>query len=310
MRERPAGLSDDDLVRGLADGWGLRARELVYLPVGAGGYHWAVDGQWFVTVSVTDLDRVERALGTAVALRESGLEFVLAPIRAHDGAAGRRFTPRHLLSVYPMVDGVAGDFGPHPAEDRERVLDLLIELHGAGAAPDGAEAPRTDLRLPGRAGLEAALDDLAGPWRGGPCGEPAREILAANAGVIHGWLAEFDRLAGAAGDPAGWVITHGEPHPGNVLHTPAGLLLIDWDTVLVAPAERDLWMLTDAMIGSATGEAGTEIRGRPVSTELIAFYRLWWMLADIAIYADELRREHGDGPDPASSLGYLANYFG
>jgi thiamine kinase-like enzyme len=40
-----------------------------------------------------------------------------------------------------------------------------------------------------------------------------------------------------------WVVTHGEPHPANVIRTPGGLKLIDWDTVQLAPAERDLWMV-------------------------------------------------------------------
>jgi spectinomycin phosphotransferase len=30
------------------------------------------------------------------------------------------------------------------------------------------------------------------------------------------------------------VVTHGEPHPGNLIQTSAGLVLIDWDTVAVA----------------------------------------------------------------------------
>ncbi|MBL7257362.1 phosphotransferase [Actinoplanes sp. LDG1-01] len=306
--------------------------------MGFGGYHWAAhdpDGaRWFVTVDVrADHERLERALGTAVAL---GLPFVLAPVPARDGRATRRLASGHTLSVYPLVDGVAGDFGPHPAAERERVLDLLIALHRA--TPSIAAIPlRTDLRLPGRAELEAALDDLGGPWIGGPYSEAAREVLAPRAGLVRGWLAEFDRLAGAAGDPTGWVVTHGEPHPGNVLRataeppTPTGpdaanepqaiggverLLLIDWDTVMLAPAERDLWMLTGAMFGE--GAAGDDAAllgryeretGRTVSHDLIGFYRLWWVLADLAIYADELRGPHGPGADHADSLTYLTSYL-
>ncbi|GID30245.1 hypothetical protein [Paractinoplanes brasiliensis] len=386
MRERPDGLSDNQLVRGLADGWGLRARELAFLPVGAGGYHWAVDDadgeRWFATVDVTtDPDRLSQALSTAMAL---DLPFVLAPAPARDGAAIRRLTSRHTLAVYPLVDGVAGDFGPHPPAERERVLDLLIALHQAAPA---VAPPRTDLRLPGRPALEEALGDLVGPWRGGPYSERARRELASQAGRVRGWLAEFDRLAGFAGDPAGWVVTHGEPHPGNVLrapsrppsvdqprtssqpdrageHDPMGSLraigepdstgeacatdrqaavsegtpnaygvsgaprrleasggtrawdepdrlwLIDWDTVMVAPAERDLWMLTGSMIG-ATGDDPALLKryeqqtGRAVFPELIAFYRLWWVLADVAIYVDELRGPHGENADLAASLAYL-----
>ena len=36
------------------------------------------------------------------------------------------------------------------------------------------------------------------------------------------------------------VITQGEPHPGNVLRTLAGLRLIDWDVSALARPERDL----------------------------------------------------------------------
>ena len=38
-------------------------------------------------------------------------------------------------------------------------------------------------------------------------------------------------------------MTHGEPHAGNVMRTDEGRLLVDWDTVALAPPERDLWML-------------------------------------------------------------------
>ncbi|WP_236047852.1 aminoglycoside phosphotransferase family protein [Paractinoplanes ovalisporus] len=311
MRERPEGLIDDDLRRGLAAGWGVHGK-LTYLPVGAGGYHWAVGGRWFVTVDTRgDAAGLERALSTATALR---LPFVIAPVPAEDGTTVRALSPRHLLSVYPMVEGVAGDFGPHPPEQRDRVLDLLIALHRATPAV-ASTAPRTALRLPGRAGLEEALNGLARPWTSGPYGEAAHRVLAEHAERVRGWLAEFDDLARAARDPAGWVVTHGEPHPGNFLRTAEGLRLIDWDTVLLAPAERDLWMLTGAMFGSGPGDDAELLgryereTGRRVSPELIGFYRLWWMLADIAIYADELRRPHTANEDRAASLTYLAGYF-
>ncbi|MFG2077560.1 phosphotransferase family protein [Nonomuraea maritima] len=51
-------------------------------------------------------------------------------------------------------------------------------------------------------------------------------------------MREFDRPAARAGAP---VLTHGEPHPGNVLRAGSRTLLVDWDTVGTAPPERDLW---------------------------------------------------------------------
>ena len=42
-----------------------------------------------------------------------------------------------------------------------------------------------------------------------------------------------------------FVVTHGEPHAGNVVHAKSGPMLIDWDTARWAPRERDLWSLVD-----------------------------------------------------------------
>ncbi|MCY1137535.1 aminoglycoside phosphotransferase family protein [Actinoplanes sp. Pm04-4] len=312
VRERPEGLTDDDVVRGLADGWRLAVSELEFLPVGAGGYHWSATAgaeRWFVTIDVrADLPTLRRALGTAAALRRAGLDFVLAPIPDRDGDAARPLSHQHALSVYPLVPGTAGDFGPHPAADRSAVLDLLIALHQTEPPPI---AQPTDLRLPGRADLEAALNDLEGPWTSGPYAEPARQVLSRHAARITAWLQDFDNMAADVAPATDWVVTHGEPHPGNVLKTPTGLRLIDWDTTRLAPPERDLWMLTPAMIGAPPHPddgllAHYEHRtGRTVSRRTIAFYRLWWILADLAVYTTELRRPHTPGPDLANSLHYL-----
>jgi len=57
-------------------------------------------------------------------------------------------------------------------------------------------------------------------------------------------LDRYDVLANAARRrPERAVLTHGEPHPGNTMLTAGGWRLIDWDTVLIAPPERDLWDL-------------------------------------------------------------------
>lgn len=316
----------------LTDGWGIETHSVEYLPVGAGSYHWSVADRrgtaWFVKVDdlgVEDtgcddaFDRLGRSFAAALALhRDAGLDFVLAPIPTATDAVIRRLTSRYALSVFPMVTGVAGHFGAHRPEDRAEVIDLLAELHEA--TPIVADtAPRADLVLPGRAVLEEALQDLGGEWTGGPCAEPARKLLSVHAGQVRRLLAEFDRRVDEVRRTAAvWVVTHGEPHPGNVMRTPAGLRLIDWGTVQIAPPERDLWMLTPAlarMLGeNPVGDDDvlgryTQATGRTVSPAGLALYPLWWRLADIAIFVDELRRPHDTGEDIAASLTYLTGYL-
>jgi spectinomycin phosphotransferase len=163
-------------------------------------------------------------------------------------------------------------------------------------------ASRTDLRLPGRVRLHVAMRELDRPWTTGPYAEPARKTLAAGLVRVEGWLDEFDRLvARVRAEATDWVVTHGEPHPGNVIWTPDGLRLIDWDTVQIAPPERDLWMVAD--------EQSLARYDKPVSTAGLALYRLWWKLADVAAYVDDLRRPHRAGGDAEAALAELNGYL-
>jgi spectinomycin phosphotransferase len=333
MRERPAGLDDAEVISALAAMWAIDVERTEYLPVGAGSYHWSMvdrDGTaWFVKVDdlgVEDgerdhtYDRLTRSLGAALALqRDAELTFVLAPIPTRSGAVLSRLTSRYAVSVYPMVAGAAGEFGLHRRADRTELVDLLASLHMATPAVADI-AVRADLVLPGRDRLQEALRDLGREWTGGPYAESARKLLATNAESVEGWLGDFDRLVDGVRDAGtAWVVTHGEPHPGNVMRTPAGLRLIDWDTVQVAPPERDLWMLTDAfagMLGEDPAGADDEVlvryadaTGHSAKPGVIALYPLWWKLADIAIDVDALRRPHVADADRAASLRYLTNYL-
>ncbi|MEV6302816.1 aminoglycoside phosphotransferase family protein [Actinoplanes sp. NPDC051861] len=320
MREPPPDLTESDLIATLRAGWDIEATSVDFLPVGAGSHCWSVrdsgGARWFVKAdSPGSLDDLRRSLLTAVTLRESGLDFVLAPVRGSGGEILRRLFPTYAISVFPFTEGTAGDFVPHAPDDRHRTIELLAALHGVTTAP----APHLDLRLPGRDRLNEVLRDTGEVWSTGPYAEPARRVLAGHADRIHGWLAEFDTLAAHVRDRGDWVLTHGEPHPGNLLRTAGGPLLIDWDTARIAPPERDLWMLTggfasmlglqpagddDAVLGHYTSLTGREISG-----DGLAFFRLWWVLADIAIYADELHRPHGESADLAASLTYLTGYL-
>jgi Ser/Thr protein kinase RdoA (MazF antagonist) len=325
MQDRPAELPEGELLAACRAGWALDVVGIEYLPVGAGSYHWSVTdsqgGAWFVKVDDVGrddgFDQLARSFETALTLRrDAGLDFVLAPVPAGDGAVLQRLSSRYALSVFPMIAGSAGHFGAHRREDLPEMAVLLARLHLATPAVAHL-APRADLRLPGRDRLDEALGDLDRPWIAGPHAEPARKLLATHAARVRRWLANFDRLVDEVGDLR--VVTHGEPHPGNVMGTPAGTRLIDWGTVQLAPPERDLWMLTSAftsLVGPGDGGDDnevlaryTEAGGRPVTPAGIALYRQWWVLADVAAFVDDLRRPHGDGADAAAALTYLTGYF-
>ncbi|MGH3002350.1 MAG: phosphotransferase family protein [Gaiellaceae bacterium] len=180
---------------------------------------------------------------------------------------------------------------------RLEIVAMLAELHRATSAADAA-ANAVGFALPGRGHLERALLEVDTPWTGGPLSEPAREAVRTSASELAELLTLADRLARDAQTRAGgWVVTHGEPHAANVMRRSHGRLLVDWDTVALAPRERDMWMLA----AGATDASGAYARatGTQLDEAALDYFRLSWDLKDIAEYLNVLRGSHEENDDTA-----------
>ena len=320
MKHEPSEPGAAALADALSRHWGIDAERLEYAPVGYGSHHWeavaAAGSRWFVSLDALragndTLARLDRAFRTAAALRDTGgLEFVLAPAVSRDGAVVHRLGAHHAVRVEPFVEGVAGVDGEfeHP-DERRRMGALLGRLHAASDAVPSGLPGREDFALPGRPSLERALAELDGEWGPGPYAEPAREILRAHAGDVGDRLRAYDRRARRAVDaPARWVVTHGEPHSSNVIRGPGGPWLVDWDTALLGPPERDLWMVLD---GARSGwEEYRRVTGADdLDEELLGLYRERWALAEICEYVAELRTPHEATADTCASWRTLCEYL-
>jgi spectinomycin phosphotransferase len=315
-----AEVSETSLAAALERGWGLRVSHLRYLPKGFGSHHWTaeVNGRSVYLLTVDDLDAKpwlgrdrESVLsglgvcyGTALRLQQQcDLEFVVAPVVGIDGSWVRRLTPGRSLAVFPFVDGQTGGWGDRlDPVGRDQLERLLARLHLATAALSWP-VPVRGLELPGRPDLEDALAHLSEEWAGGPFSEPARELLAEHAPRVRQSLSTYDRLTGqVARSGRGLVVTHGEPHPGNLMRVDGGFRLVDWDTVALAPAERDLWMLTD---GAASFGAYRALTASEIDDSALALYRMAWPLEDAAAFLRLLRAGHGRDLDTEKSWAAL-----
>lgn len=315
----PVGLSEDTLAIALHREWKIDVATMAYRAVGFGSHHWEVlgsDGQrWFAGVDELELKRhtmgerfevtlahLTASLGAACALQEAGCEFVVAPIRTGEGAPATQVGERFAAAVYPFADGECFSWGPFPStEHRQALLDMLVRVH---TAPARHHAERDDFGLPHRdtleTGLSSPLADV-GPYSG-----RVNDLLAANTDAVAGFLARYDRMVAAAQAQAtSMVLTHGEPHPGNTMRTVDGWRLIDWDTALVAPCERDLWTLDpgDGSILAAYAQA----TGVTPRAELLELYRLRWDLADIAVDVDRFARPHTGSADDEKTFRILGD---
>jgi spectinomycin phosphotransferase len=316
----PEGIDDHQLSHALEVHWGLTPARLGYLPVGFGDHHWELADcagrRWFVTVTelasawrgtgpaagYTDL---RAAMGTVVALAGAGLDFAVAPVLTTGGQALAPFGAEHAITVFPYL---AGDFGGElSAPDRIALIDMLARLHNATPVARWT-APVRPLDLAPRPHLEAALGELSQPWCGGPYSEPARQLLARHAALLGHALAGFDELARGAARSGPPVITHGEPHPGNILRSAGRLFLIDWDTAGLALPERDLWDLAGA--DGRAADRYAELTGRRVNAAVMRMYRMRWSLEEIMLSVREFRGPHEHNEDTALAWEALAEEIG
>jgi spectinomycin phosphotransferase len=325
MRARPEGVELESVTRALHEGWGFAVDAAEYAAVGGGSYHWLVTGEdgargfvtgddlgmktWLGDTYDASFDGLTHAFDAAAALHDAGLRFVVAPIRTGGGAPLRRLDERYAIALFPFVNGASGDFGPYGSDDdRLGVAALLAELHEATAAAAGSGLQTLGFELPGRRHIEAALVERDRPWTGGPLSEPARAAISKSASALADLLALADRLAADAGSRrSSWVVTHGEPHPGNVMRTNAGdRLLVDWDTVAFGPPERDLWMLVHE--GRDAAGLYARLTGTQADDAALDFFRLTWDLKDLAEYLNVFRSPHQENDDTLRQYGSLAGW--
>ncbi|MBA2468471.1 MAG: phosphotransferase [Chloroflexia bacterium] len=310
MKTQPKDLESKAIALALSEHWNIECSSLCYAPLGFGSHHWVadtIDGQkWFVTVdglqahysgdsADASFNTLTSAFQMAVLLRDvANLPFVIAPLVDASGRAIVRLSDHFAIAVFPYLDVESSEFGEFRNQsDRLEAMVRIGEVHNATSDISVTSLRRNTLAIPNRAGLLVALGSIDTAWSAGPYSEPARQLLRQHASTLLKRLDDFDDLAKSVmGSRSGWVISHGEPHAGNVIRTRTGeLVVVDWDTVAYAPRERDLWMMVNE--SNSDWSIYRDVTGiESLSTPAMAAYRIYWDLSEIAIYVSWCLKPH------------------
>lgn len=280
-------MTDAEILELVRERWEPRADAVEHLPVGWGAHHWRVDVEGEPVLFATlDPDLPRHTLATLAAAYATaaglGLDFVWPSLPSVEGqyvvALGAR-----KLSVTGWLDG------QRPAESVPELPDLLARLHAA---------PRPASALPWTCEVEPALGDrlrdlLQQPWAD-PLGPAARELVVEHLAQVGAWTREHARLVALA-DPSTYVVTHGEPHVRNQWIARGRTWLIDWESLRLAPRERDLATLVH--------------EGRDVDhdREMVRLFDLEWRLGEIWSFVRWLQGPHVGDTDDHTALGGLTS---
>jgi spectinomycin phosphotransferase/16S rRNA (guanine(1405)-N(7))-methyltransferase len=285
-----------------------------YVAVGFGSHHWraaTASGDWFVTVddlAAKRRDRLVAALATVRVLSEAGFVFVVGPVPASDGSIVVELTERYVIAVYPLIAGRTHSYGDYTeTAHRDEVVRHLAALHGAPASCRRWAQTET-FEIHRRDEFDLARAELHQPWDSGPFAEPARRLLAQHIEAVERAFEKYDGLAAdVSARSSRFVLTHGEPHPANTISTDHGVVLVDWDTALIAPPERDLWDLAGQDPDVVTQYE--RLTGVAVELDAVELYRLAWDLGEIAIYVSDFHRPHEASQDMSQAWINFQHYM-
>lgn len=313
-------LPDELLADFLRAAYGLQASGLTFLPLGAdvNTVVYRVAGEdgtpYFVKLRRGNLD-IPSILVPRL-LNERGIEQVIAPIPT---SAGELWTVVEAFTVVVYLF-VAGENGfDQPLTDAQWI--------GLGAALRHIHA--TD--LPSSLAEQLPQETFTSYWRERVRAyqmraehesftDPAANRLTV---LIREHRDTISRLVDRAGELAeglqdrsvDLVLCHGDIHAGNVLIDRNGTLyIVDWDTLSLAPKERDLMY-----VGAGIGEVWNTVREEDlfyrgygdcqVDAAMIAYYRYERVVQDIAEFCNQLLDSDAGDEDRWQALRYFSGQF-
>jgi len=319
MLEKPD-VPDETLRACLRDHYGLRATEIAFLPLGndvnTAVYRVVADDAtpYFVKLRSGAFD--EAAVEIPRFLHGQAIAQVLAPIAT---AAGRLWARLDAFAVilFPFVAGRNGFVAPLSERQWGDLGAALRGIHTAVVPPSlGAAIPHERYSPHWRdlvRTFQARVEQSAFT-------EPVAAQLAAFLRARRGEISWIVAHADALGDtlrarPPAQVLCHADIHGGNVLIGDDGALhIVDWDTLIFAPKERDLMFVGAGIFGvwNSVQEEAWFYRGygrTAIDTVALAYYRYERIVEDIAAYCEQLLLTDDGGADRVPALRYFLDQF-
>ncbi|MFN8473456.1 MAG: aminoglycoside phosphotransferase family protein [Anaerolineae bacterium] len=317
MLEKPD-LPDETIEACLRDEYGIEAAEIAFLPLGADAatavYRVNDDTEaYFLKLRHGDFD--ETAVAVPRFLSDHGVGHIITPVQTRDGRLWTRVSD-FAATLYPFVEGWNGREAP-PLERHWVELGVALRaMHTLELPPSLAERiPRETFSSYWRdmvRGFQARVEDTVyAESVAARCAQFVREKRR----EINGLVARAEELAEELhAQPPPYVLCHGDIHAWNLLIEADGALyIVDWDTLILAPKERDLMFVGAGLgIGDTPEEAALFYRGyraTDINLDALAYYRFERIVEDIAAFCQQLLLTDEGGADREQALGYLTDSF-
>jgi spectinomycin phosphotransferase len=250
-------------------------------------------------------------------LCDHGLEQVIPPLITREGLSWMRIEPYGVV-LYPFVEGQTGMRRPLSEAQWVEFGGALRRLHGV-VLPTSLEES---------VARETYGDYFRERVRGFICGAEDADVEDAIAAALAKLLRErretiVDLVERAERRAIALrrrrlptVLCHADMHANNLLLADDGrLFIVDWDTLLHAPKERDLMFIGGGVgrVWNDEREAALFYEGygpTQIDAAALAYYRCERVVEDVFEYCDEVLASGKSEADRVRALERLSIQFG
>ena len=302
----------------LSDTYGLSLQSITFFPEGEDSYGYIVVSEtgekYFAKASASVPNS---RLHVASLLRyQCGIKGIVAPLETRNRALSIPWQD-FRVSLFPFIEGksrwdlwkVGKDFTD---TELSQTGALLATIHGCPdtIAPGNLTVAKYDLPL--RHELHTVLE---APREILPQNQYQKQLLDAitqHRSEIFQTLERYDALGrSATALQTPFVITHGDPTPGNlIIDAENRLHIIDWDGVCLGPPEKDLVSFTgerfEVVLERYLMETQKDVS---LHADIFGFYIYQWTLNEIRDYGTKILFKNDDAQQNEYDWESLQDYL-
>jgi spectinomycin phosphotransferase len=317
----PPDVQDAQIIACLESAYGLSITEIAFLPLGADTdtavYRVVADDATPYFLKLRRGLFPEAAVTIPHWLAKAGMQHLISPIATQTtGALWTRLSPFTLI-LYPFVLGRSG-WEVDLSEQQWIAFGVALHTLHTTVVPSvlTRAIPHETYTARWRDQVTAFLRQVAEHAFDDPVAANLAGLLQAEHNTIHHIIARAEQLASIlVQQPLEVCLCHGDIHAGNILIGAANrLYLVDWDTLVVAPKERDLMSIGGGIGGIWNSDHEVTwfyqgYRQTTINLTALTYYRYERIVQDIAVTCEQLLGTSEGGDDRVVMLDQLASQF-
>lgn len=314
-------LADQEIVRCLRDAYGLNVGTISFLPIGA-DFNTAVyrvttsnGADYFLKLRSGEF--LEASVSVPKYLADLGITHVIPPLATNTKQLWANLGAFKAI-LYPYVEGCNGVETKLSDQQWIEFGATMKKLHSTNI-PNAIinDVPRETFSSRWRETVKAFLARIENEVFEEPVAVKMALFLKSKSSEILKLVERAEKLAiTIQKQPLEYILCHADIHGWNLIVDKEGALyIVDWDTLIFAPKERDLMFVGAGIWDSGrtvTEEGSLFYQGygqTKINQDAICYYRFERIIQDIGDYCEYIFLSDEGGDDRMQSFEHLQPVF-